>query len=109
MRSTVPTSCAVLGNAVSGHTEMHSMHWVQFSGTYTGVSRRATYLDCVAPVAAAMMPTDASALAGWWYPSPARNSRSKVSRVLRGERASCASGKAKPPLPQLPHPAVGGK
>ena len=30
--STVPRSCEVLGSAVSGQTEMHSMHWVQFSG-----------------------------------------------------------------------------
>ena len=30
--SSVLRSCEVLGSAVSGQTEMHSMHWVQFSG-----------------------------------------------------------------------------
>ena len=32
VESSVLRSCEVLGRAVSGQTEMHSMHWVQFSG-----------------------------------------------------------------------------
>ena len=53
------------GSAVSGHTEMHSMHWVQFSGMNSGVSRRATYFEAVSPVPAAMMLIAASGDAGW--------------------------------------------
>ena len=63
--SSVLRSCEVLGSAVSGQTEMHSMHWVQFSGMKSGVSRRATYLEAVSPVAAAMMPMAESGVAGW--------------------------------------------
>ena len=44
---------------------MHSMHWVQFSGMKSGVSRRATYLDAVSPVPAAITPIAASGEAGW--------------------------------------------
>jgi hypothetical protein len=44
---------------------MHSMHCVQFSGMYSGVSRRATYFDAVSPLPAAMMPRAAYAFAGW--------------------------------------------
>ena len=55
-----------MGMAVSGHAAMHSMHWVQFSAMKTGVWRRATYFDAVAPVAAAITPTDDSGDAGWW-------------------------------------------
>ena len=62
--STVPRSCEVFGSAVSGQTEMHSMHCVQFSGMYSGVSRRATYFDAVSPVAAAITPSAASGVAG---------------------------------------------
>ncbi len=40
-------SWAALGRAVSGQEVMHSMHWVQFSGKYFGVSRRSPYLDAV--------------------------------------------------------------
>ena len=60
----VLTSCAVLGRAVSGQAVMHSMHWVQFSAMKIGVSRRATYLLCVAPMPAPITPTLASAPAG---------------------------------------------
>jgi len=35
------------------------MHWVQFSGMYSGVSRRATYFDAVSPLPAAMIPSEA--------------------------------------------------
>ena len=59
------TSCDVLGRAVSGQAVMHSMHCVQFSAMYTGVSRRATYFDWVAPEPAPITPSDASAPAGW--------------------------------------------
>ena len=55
----------MLGSAVSGHAEMHAMHCVQFSAMKTGVSRRATYLEDVAPVAAAITPTEARGDAGW--------------------------------------------
>ena len=58
-------SCAVLGRAVSGQAVMQSMQAVQFSAIHTGVSRRATYLEAVRPVAAAIIPTDASGDAGW--------------------------------------------
>ena len=65
MRRIVSRSCAQLGSAVSGQTAMHSMHCVQFSGMKRGVSRRATYLDAVSPLAAAITPTEARAEAGW--------------------------------------------
>ena len=58
-------SCEQFGRAVSGHTEMHSMHWVQFSGMKSGVSRRATYFEEVSPVPAAITPIAAYWLAGW--------------------------------------------
>ncbi len=61
----VSRSCEQFGSAVSGHTAMHSMHWVQFSGMYMGVSRRATYLDAVSPEPAAITPTEVNADAGW--------------------------------------------
>ena len=57
-------SCAVLGSAVSGQAAMHSMHCVQFSGMKIGVSRRATYLVAVAPVAAAITPKEDNDEAG---------------------------------------------
>jgi len=41
------------------------MHCVQFSGMYNGVSRRATYLDAVSPLPAAMTPSADSGEAGW--------------------------------------------
>jgi hypothetical protein len=41
------------------------MHWVQFSAIQRGVSRRATYLLAVAPVAAAMTLTEERVEAGW--------------------------------------------
>ncbi len=58
-------SCAVLGSAVSGQAEIQAMHCVQFSAMKTGVSRRATYLELLAPVAAATTPTADSGDAGW--------------------------------------------
>jgi len=61
----VESSWVVLSSAVSGQAAMHAMHCVQFSAMNTGVARRATYFDWVAPVAEAMTPTEASAEAGW--------------------------------------------
>ena len=58
-------SCEQFGSAVSGQTEMHSMHCVQFSAMKSGVSRRATYFDAVSPLPAAMTPIAASGEDGW--------------------------------------------
>ena len=44
---------------------MQSMHAVQFSAIHTGVSRRETYFEAARPVAAAIIPTEASGEAGW--------------------------------------------
>ena len=61
-------SCEQLGSAVSGQTEMHSMHCVQFSGMNSGVSRRATYFEAVSPLPAAITLIAASGEDGWSYP-----------------------------------------
>ena len=79
-------SWAVLGRAVSGQAVMQSMQAVQFSAIHTGVSRRATYLEAVRPVEAAIMPTAASGEAGWSYPRSARNSLSNVEICASGMR-----------------------